>query len=196
MFKLLPKDSVLVPESATKMFSGQIFDVYQWPQKMFDGSIETFEMLKRADTVAAICIVDNNILVIDDQQPHRGVRKSFPCGRVDQADDSIVAAAQREIKEETGYSFKNWRLIKVSQAHSKIEGFSHVFLATDILDKTQPYLDPGEKIELHYLSFSETRNLVMSGVDYLKYSQDIFQKLESLEQLLNMAEFTGIQADR
>lgn len=35
-----------LPPQAKKVFTGQIFDVYQWEQEMYDGSFETFEMLK------------------------------------------------------------------------------------------------------------------------------------------------------
>ncbi len=38
-----------IPPNAKRVFKGIIFDVYQWQQKMFDGSKETFEMLKRAN---------------------------------------------------------------------------------------------------------------------------------------------------
>src|SRR5664279_401756 len=119
MKKLIPEDSVLVPDQAERVFQGKIFDVYQWPQKLFDGSEYTFEMLKRVDTVSVICVVDGKLLVIDDEQPHLGSRQSFPGGRVDNEDETIEAAAQREILEETGYSFKHWRLIKVSQPYRK-----------------------------------------------------------------------------
>ena len=31
-----------LPEQAKKVFDGEIFDVYQWDQEMYDGSTETF----------------------------------------------------------------------------------------------------------------------------------------------------------
>lgn len=51
MKKVIPDNAVLVPDAAQHVFEGMIFDVYQWPQKLFDGSEHTFEMLKRPDTV-------------------------------------------------------------------------------------------------------------------------------------------------
>lgn len=38
-----------IPPNAQRVFSGKIFDVYQWPQPLFDGSIATFEVAKRLD---------------------------------------------------------------------------------------------------------------------------------------------------
>ena len=58
----LPKNSKLV-------FKGDMFDTYQWPQKMFDGSTRTFEMLKRADTVHLIATTEDNKIIEIGQKP-------------------------------------------------------------------------------------------------------------------------------
>lgn len=55
-----------IPPSAKKVFSGQIYDIYQWQQKMFDGSIETFEAAQRENVVTIIPIIDDTILVQDE----------------------------------------------------------------------------------------------------------------------------------
>jgi 8-oxo-dGTP pyrophosphatase MutT (NUDIX family) len=196
MKKVIPEDAVLVPDTATKAFEGMIFDVYQWPQKLFDGSEHTFEMLKRTDTVTAICVVDGKILVIDDEQPHLGSRKSFPGGRVDPEDASPLAAAQREVQEETGYEFQSWRLIKAWQPFRKVEWFVHLYLAWDVSGQVSPKLDPGEKIEVDGLSFDELKTLVMNDTDYLGESRDIFGQANSLQDLLELPEFVGKEVDR
>ena len=51
--RVLPKGARLIPPEADRVFRGEIYEVYQWPQKMPDGSVETFEMLRRPDTVMA-----------------------------------------------------------------------------------------------------------------------------------------------
>ncbi len=196
MQKIIPADSVLVPDAADRVFEGKIFDVYQWPQEMFDGSSHTFEMLKRPDTVSVICVVDDKILVIDDEQPHHGSRKSFPGGRVDESDTSIKAAAQREVLEETGYSFKNWRLVRVSQPYRKMEWFVHVWLAWDVAGKQDSNLDAGEKITLHNLAFNELKELVINRTGYLGESISLFENTENLDQLLSLPKFMGHTVDR
>lgn len=196
MKKLIPFDAVLVPDNAELAFSGMIFDVYQWDQELFDGSHHRFEMLKRTDTVNAICIVDDKILVLDDEQPHLGSRRSFPGGRIDDTDESQLVAAQREIHEETGYTFKNWRLVKVSQPYRKIEWFVYTFMAWDVESREEPHLDPGEKIVVNQLEFAEVKSEVVNGEAYLGESQDLFKNAENIARLLNLAEFQGQQVDR
>jgi 8-oxo-dGTP pyrophosphatase MutT (NUDIX family) len=196
MKKVIPEDSVLIPDQAERVFKGQIFDVYQWPQPFFDGSMGTFEMLKRPDTVSVIGLVEGDkILVIDDEQPYTGLRRSFPGGRVDETDESIIAAAQREMLEETGYSFKSWRLIKVWQPHTKLEWFVHILLAWGPAGKQAPRPDPGEKITVKELPFEDLKDLVINKSGYLGESTDIFENIDSSEQLLSLPEFPGQQVD-
>ncbi len=200
MKKVIPNGSVLVPDNATRVFEGMIFDVYQWPQKLYDGSEFTFEMLKRTDTVSVVCIVDGKVLVIDDEQPHLGLRRSFPGGRVDDEDASIEAAAKREILEETGYTFKDWRLVKVWQPYRKIEWFIYVWLAWNVEDKREPVLVSGEKIEVRRLGFDEVKALVLErnrrNDNYLGDSADIFEDLDGVGELLTLPEFQGQEVDR
>lgn len=196
MKKVIPPDAVLVPDQAERVFQGRIYDVYHWPQQMFDGSTATFEMLKRPDTVNVIAIVDGKILVIDDTQPHTGTKRSFPGGRVDPEDGSIESAARREIIEETGYDFNNWRLIRVQQPFSKIEWFAYLVLAWDVKSKTEPKLDAGEKILVEQLSLDEVRDLVINKQGYLADAIEIFENINSLDELLNLPEYTGQIIDR
>jgi ADP-ribose pyrophosphatase len=48
---------VKIPPHASKVFSGIIFDVYQWDQQLFNGKIATFEALTRSSTVIVIPVV-------------------------------------------------------------------------------------------------------------------------------------------
>ncbi len=191
MKKIVPDNAVLIPEQAERVFKGQIFEVYQWPQPMFDGSTATFEMLRRPDTVAVLAVTGDKIIVLDDEQPGVGKRKSLITGRIDKPDLSPLSAAKREVLEETGYEFNNWRLISVVQPHVKIEWFVHFFLAWDGKKTAQPHLDPGEKIEVHELSFEEVKKLALNKAGYMGEVKDIFEGKESVEDLINLPEFKG-----
>jgi hypothetical protein len=45
-----------IPTDAKMIFKGKLFEVWQWEQKMFDGSVETFEHLKRPNMAVVIPI--------------------------------------------------------------------------------------------------------------------------------------------
>ena len=196
MIKVVPKDAVLLPDFAERKFKGVIYDTYQWSQKLFDGSHTTFEMLKRPDTVQVVCVVDDKVLVLRDEQPHSGQRLSFPGGRVDEADEDITTAAKREVHEETGYEFRQWRLVKVWQPHTKIEWFIHLFVAWDVASVVDAHLDAGEKITVDQLSFDEVKKLVLDNVGYLGEARAVFDDKTGIADVLSMPTFDGIEATR
>ncbi|PJC53414.1 MAG: hypothetical protein CO029_02850, partial [Candidatus Magasanikbacteria bacterium CG_4_9_14_0_2_um_filter_41_10] len=70
-----------IPEQAKKVFSGVIFDVYQWEQELYDGSKATFERLTRPATLQVIAEVDGRIAMSDEEQPAKGRFLSLLGGR-------------------------------------------------------------------------------------------------------------------
>jgi ADP-ribose pyrophosphatase len=183
----------LLPKGAHKVFTGVIFDVYQWQQKMLDGSKQTFEMIKRSDTVVTIPITPSKKIIIEEQeQPHRGKFYSFPGGRIDDI-KNIDLEALRELQEETGYVPKKLKFWKAFQPTSKIDWFVHFFIAQDCEKKTQAHPDKGgEKIEVLEINFDElisrykedTVHMRLRGMDedLLKafYDNEYRQKLYTL----------------
>jgi len=167
MRKIVPENAILIPPEAERVFQGVIFDVYQWQQELFDGSMATFERIKRADTVLAICIVDDKILVVEDEQPGRAKTVKFPGGRVDPEDGSTIVATKREIHEETGYEFAQWELASVVQPENKIEWFVYIYIANNVIRQQLVQDDAGEKTESILYSFDEVKQMVHEGRECL-----------------------------
>lgn len=195
MKKVVPNDAVLVPDNAKRVFEGQIFDVYQWPQNLFDGSVTTFEMLRRADTAVIIGIDQDKILVIDDRQPTTRIIK-FPGGKVEADDPTVEAAAQRELLEEVGYTFADWKLVKVDQPEVKIERFVYIFVASGVVSRVEPQHDAGERIEAELLPFNEVKQLALESIGYVGRARDFFDQANSCDDLLALPEFKGAEVDR
>jgi 8-oxo-dGTP pyrophosphatase MutT (NUDIX family) len=150
-----PESKRNMPSDAKLVFKGKIFDVYQWEQEMYDGSTQTFERLKRPDTVVVFPVLpDGRILLADQEQPDKGPFVSALGGRVDEGED-IEEAARRELREESGYEAERLILWDAQQPVSKIEWAVLTFIAKGIKKFGEQKLDAGEKIKLKPVTFDE-----------------------------------------
>lgn len=181
-----PQKAKLVPESATRVFKGIIYDVYQWEQELFDGSKSTFEMLKRPDTVRVIAVFDNKIVITKQEQSHVGSFIDIPGGMHDEESETELDAIKRELVEETGIVCDTWKLLSAVQGHNKIEQFNYVFLAsgsTQKFEELKQKLDPAERVEVQLLTLEEVKALFDDpAVRFLP--KEILSKVNSIEELL------------
>jgi ADP-ribose pyrophosphatase len=156
-----PSNTKPLPDDARKVFSGSIFDVWQWDQEMYDGSKGLFERVWRHDYAYIIGVLpDGKILLQEDEQPDRGSVLTPAGGKVDEGED-IAEAAAREMLEETGYKPKeviHWHSYRPS---AKMEAVTHAFIGRDIEKVADPELEPGEKIEIKTFTFDEFVDLGM-----------------------------------
>ena len=171
---VLPKDAHLIPKEANLVFKGDIFSVYQWKQELYNGSKTTFEMLKRSNTVIIVPLLGGEkVLVINEDQPSGVVRRDyFPSGRVE-PNESPLEAAKRELKEETGYQFRDWKLLSIKQPANKIEWFVYTYVACEqIGDIKKQRLDPGEKILPVIMSWKKIWPHAKNSISELKSFHD------------------------
>lgn len=148
-----------IPPQAKKVFQGTIFSVYQWQQKMFDGSTETFEMIKRLNTIEIIATHGDKVFISRQSQPDKHNYYSLFGGRAEEGEDSLVTA-KRELLEESGLESNDWELIKSYQPIHKMDWDIYLFVARDCKKTAEPQLDPGEKIETIECSFEKFVEIV------------------------------------
>lgn len=157
-----PESKQPMPADAKKVFAGKMFDVYQWEQKMFDGTFVTFERIKRADTVVTFPVLpDGRILLLKQRQPNTGEFISGAGGRMDQGEEPLEAA-KRELFEETGYKADDWMLLDAVQPVGKIEWAVYTFVAKGLRKVGAQTLDGGEKISLYPVTFDEFLSMGMN----------------------------------
>lgn len=144
-----------LPDSAKRVFKGEIFEIWQWPQQMYDGSTHTFERVKRPNTVQVIAVIGDQILVQEQQQPDRSRPYfSFPGGRCD-AEEQPLKSAQRELLEETGLTSSDWELWSERRPVTKMEWIIYTYIARNCVKEKEPRLDAGEKITNRLINFNE-----------------------------------------
>lgn len=144
-----------LPKNAKKVFEGEVFDVWQWKQKMYDGSTEIFEKVHRPDTAQVIATVGSKIIILEEMQPHRtSIRISFPGGRIEEGEDPM-AGAKRELLEETGFASGEWSLWMEQNPAAKVIWTIYTYIARDCRIVAEPKPESGEKIKVKMLTFEQ-----------------------------------------
>ncbi len=178
--------AIKTPKGAKLVFRGAIFDVYQWKQRMFDGSYQTFERLKRPYTVSIIATFKNKVLIAHEEQPLGKRELGLFAGRMEKG-ESPIKAAKRELLEESGMASDKWHLIKVFDPVSKIDWKVYLFSAANCRRAADQQLDSGERIKISRVSFEKFMSLshrfdgnlgnYLSEINESKKTRDRLRKL-------------------
>lgn len=123
-------------------------------------------VIEQADWVQVVAVTDANEVVLIEQYRHgRGiVSLELPTGVLDRPDEPPLAAGQRELAEETGFTAREWRLlasIPVNPANH--DNLTHIVLATGAALTGVPADDPHERVRAHLCPAAEVVALARSG---------------------------------
>lgn len=163
-----------LPANAELVFKGKIFEVWQWEQKMYDGTMEIFEKLKRSNTAGVIATVGDKILIQTQKQPDKPEPfTSIPGGRCEEGEE-LLAAAKRELLEETGYVSDDWELWLKQDPVGKMIWTVYTYIARNCVYRQSPHLDAGEKITTRLISFDE---FLMLSEDKNFYEKELVNAL-------------------
>ncbi len=144
-----------IPAGATKVFEGQVWSIWQWQQKMYDGSYETFEMVERPDATTALLIQDGKILLQEQMQPHREHPfLSLPGGRVDKG-EKPEQAIRREVLEETGYEAQEVILWRSDFPSRQMRWGVYYYIIPSSKKILEPLEQKGEKFKNRWITFDE-----------------------------------------
>ena len=130
-------------------YEGQFLRVFEDRVRCPDGHIAPREYLRHPGAVMVVPLLDDGRLVLERQYryPLRASFIEFPAGKIDAGED-ILACAQRELREETGYTAREWIYLggfhnAVGYCDEKIE----IFLARG-LSLLGAKTDDGEVLEI------------------------------------------------
>ena len=182
-----------IPKHAKRVFKGVIFDVYQWEEKRYDGSIGLWEAIRRQPTITIIPVSGEDLYLSFEEQPGKPLTYTFLGGRGEEGEDPLETA-KRELLEESGMESDDWELYKDYTKKGKIEWPIYLFIARNCKRVAEQQLDVGEKVEVRKHSFTEFMDIVTS-VDFWArdISDDFFRMLHERERLTDFKKRLGIR---
>ncbi|MCG3218427.1 MAG: NUDIX hydrolase [Candidatus Heimdallarchaeota archaeon] len=125
---------------------------------------DQFEFLtvKASNWVQIIAKNNDEFILIEQYRPAwRHYSIEFPAGKID-SEEEPLAAAKRELAEETGFKAKKWSLIGISRPVTWTTQIAYTFLAEE-LEITQAQPDPEEIINVINLSKEQISAMILSG---------------------------------
>jgi 8-oxo-dGTP pyrophosphatase MutT (NUDIX family) len=150
----------------TPLLERAYLKVYQDRVRLADGrEIDDFCVLDSPDWAAVVCRTTERRFVLVRQYRHGlgGESWELPAGALE-AGEEPLAAARRELLEETGFASDAWQpLLTASLDPARAVGRAHFFAALDCRHSAAPALDATEELETVTVTGSELLELVDRG---------------------------------
>lgn len=149
-------------------YQGKVFSVYTETVREPNGVEAVRDVVRHSGSVVILAVDDTNprnpLVVIERQFRHAADQYllELPAGRVEPGEKTL-AAAKRELIEETGYRASKWtKLVRYYASPGFVAEWMEIYLATGIKAGTaQPEED--EKIEVTLVPLKELVKMCTSG---------------------------------
>jgi ADP-ribose pyrophosphatase len=148
-----------------QLLKGRFLDVRRDRVRMPDGAITTREYIVHPGAVMVLPLFDDGRVLVERQfrYPVDRVVIEYPAGKLDPNESSLVCA-ERELREETGYSAKEFFfLTRINPVFSYSTEFIDIFVARG-LSLGERELDEHEFIETFTTDLPQMLEWIKSGV--------------------------------
>ena len=153
--------------SSKTVYNGRIFDITDDEIILSDGNNEFKrhrEIIHHPGGVVILAIKENKNVLLVNQYRYavKSVQTELPAGRLEKGENPLYAA-QRELREETGYIAKNWESLGyIFTTFGICDEKLYLYKATDLVfDRPDP--DEGEVLDYFELPLLEVKNLIKNG---------------------------------
>ena len=134
--------------------------------KLPDGRlVPEYYVLEYPNWVNIIAITEDGKMVMERQYRHAIGKTAYelPCGVIEKGEEPL-AAAKRELQEETGYTGGQWTLLMSGAPNQgSMSNYCYSFLATDVVKTSSQKLDATEDLSVHLLTQDYVKELLVSG---------------------------------
>ena len=149
--------------STKPIFQGKIISLQVDEVRLPGGATATREIVRHPGAVAVLALRDNKMVVVEQYRKPLGKNQvEIPAGKLD-AGEEPVAAARRELEEETGYRCGE---LKPIASFYTSPGFAdeliHLF-AAEQLESGNPNLDEDEYLDCFAVTLDEAKELIRQG---------------------------------
>ncbi len=148
--------------------------------------IEGYLRARSREYAEIFALLENGTVPVVRQYKHGIGRESFslPAGYLDGPDEAPLAAARRELREETGLTAEHWRALgSYVLDTNRSDARAHFFLATGARADGPQQLDATEDIEVTYHTLPELRAMLAEGAfDSLPTVAIVLLGLDALRQ--------------
>lgn len=142
------------------------FDIQRDHVRLPSGDETEFDYLVEPESVVIIPFTaDEALIVIEEwRQAVDRLNRGFPAGNVEPDDDSLAAAAHRELTEETGYVADDVsHLVSVEPANGIANAVHHYYVARNCIQNGEQSLDHNETIRVDTTSFDRLVRQIRNG---------------------------------
>lgn len=151
--------------SSQEIFDGAIVHLFKDTVTLPNGNPATREVIRHIGAVAVVPVTDDGKVIIERQfrYPLDQVITEIPAGKLDSFTEDRLAAAKRELEEETGYTADTWTALgdfhpTAAYCDEKIT----LYLATG-LHQGERHLDEDEFLNVMAVPMEELVADIMAG---------------------------------